>query len=230
MKHFLRGLAKKGPPVKQATALRLNHLEAVLAHLLSVSSPFEGKLYRAAFSLAYYASLRVGEYAKPSSGKNHALLLSDVGFAVEGRETCISLLLPTYKMSLRPAKLLVPPAPPHLTCPVKALKEYLRVRPKGEGHLFLQKSGKPVTAASINSRLKACTKALNLVGTHSSHSFRAGRTTDLVEMDLPDAKIRESGRWKSDAYLQYVRFDVFKLPRGGPLEESRGLVGGRASS
>ena len=49
-------------------------------------------------------------------------------------------------------------------------------------------------------------------------------------MDRPVAKIRDSGRWKSDAYLQYVRLDVFKLPRRGPPEEFRGLVGGRATS
>ena len=215
VKHFLRGLAKKGPPVKQATALRLNNLERVLGHLQSLPSAFESKLFRAAFSLAYYASLRVGEYAA-TPGASHALQLKDVGFVREGQDTSISLLLPTYKMSQRPAKLLVPQSPPNLTCPVGALKAYLKVRPKGEGQLFLQKSGKPLAAGSINARLKDCSRALGLEGSYSSHSLKAGRTTDLVEMNVPDAKIRESGRWRSDAYLQYVRFDVFKLPKGGP--------------
>ena len=72
MKHIQRGLAKRGPPVKQATALRLDHLEEVLAFLSTESSTYDCKLYRAAFALAYYASLRVGEYAT-TSGQNHAL-------------------------------------------------------------------------------------------------------------------------------------------------------------
>ena len=51
---------------------------------------------------------------------------------------------------------------------------------------------------------------------YTPHAFRAGRTTDLVEMGLQDSVIRESGRWNSKAYLEYVRFDLFRLPGGAP--------------
>ena len=52
--------------------------------------------------------------------------------------------------------------------------------------------------------LKAAVSKLGLnPDDFSSHSFRAGRTTDLVEMDCPDATIRVSGRWKSSAILEY---------------------------
>ena len=228
VKRLLIGLAKEGPPPKQATPIRYSQLRSVLEQLPAVANAYDAKLYRAAFLLAYFASLRVCEYADTKS--KHALQLKDVGFVVDGGVTCVSLTLPSYKGSNRrkagnegqnkppppPVKLLVPPNPPS-ACPVAALKEYLKVRPRGGGLLFLRKPGAPLTSAVVNTRLRACIAAMGLPPAEfSSHSFRAGRTTDLVEMNVADTQIRESGRWKSDAFLQYVRFDVFRLPAGGP--------------
>ena len=84
--------------------------------------------------------------------------------------------------------------------------------------LFLQKSAKPLTPYVVNKTHRSCVSALGLdPSPFSAHAFRAGRTTDLVDMEVNDAVIRESGRWKSPAYLKYVRFDLFHLPKGIPL-------------
>ena len=216
VKRLLIGLAKEGPPLRQATPLRLPGVKRVLQQLPEVASGYEVKLYRAAFLLAYYASLRVGEYARAGHSQ-HTLRLEDVSFVKSEGDTCICLCLMSFKASRRPAKLLVPPDPVSGCCPVKALKEYLRARPTQGRQLFVQLSGAPLTAANVNSRLRLCITTQGLPAReYSSHSFRAGRTTDLVEQGVPDAQIRESGRWRSEAYLQYVRFDVFRLPQGGP--------------
>ena len=214
VKRMLLGLGKSGPKPKQAFPLRQSAMAGLLAQLRRRHSEYDRSLYSAAFLLAYFASLRVGEYSTPG---NHTLHLKSVGFIRDKGEQCILLTLGTFKASKRPAKALVPPEPEAAGCPVAALKAYLRVRPPGEGPLFLISSGLPMTSKDVNATLKACVAAMGLnPADYSSHSFRAGRTTDYVEMGLEDAVIRESGRWKTDAFLKYIRFDVFRLPQGVP--------------
>ena len=100
---------------------------------------------------------------------------------------------------------------------MRALRDFLLVRPMGGGPLFLQKSSRPLSPYLVNKTLRACVSVLGLdPSLFSAHAFRAGRTTDLVDMEINDAAIRESGRWRSSAFLKYVRFDIFHLPKGIP--------------
>ena len=216
IRRFQIGLAKMGPPVKQATPVRFDLLSKLLLVLPSIRSSFEVTLFKSVFLLAYFASLRISEYAATSSS-NHTLFIGDVGFLKEKGEEGLVLVFMSYKASQKPAKLFVPPGPSPDRCPVEALRKYLLIRPSGEGPLFLQESGKPLSAYAVNKTLRACVAAVGLPpADFSAHAFRAGRTTDLVDMDVSDAAIRESGRWKSPAYLKYVRFDLFHLPKGAP--------------
>ena len=43
---------------------------------------------------------------------------------------------------------------------------------------------------------------------YNTHSFRIGRCTDHVLQGFSNEKIKKIGRWKSNAYLRYVRPDV----------------------
>ena len=47
---------------------------------------------------------------------------------------------------------------------------------------------------------------------YNTHSLWVGRATDLALAGTPDHVIRKTGRWSSNAYLNYIRFDVFQLP------------------
>ena len=216
VRRFQAGLVKVGPPAKQSAPVRFELLSKLLLVLPSVRPRFEVTLFKSVFLLAYFASLRISEYAA-SSSSNHTLHIGDVGFLQENGEEGLVLVFMTYKASQKPAKLFVPSGPSPDKCPVQALRNYLLIRPDGDGPLFLQESGKPLTTYLVNKTLRACVAAVGLPPENfSAHAFRAGRTTDLVDMDLNDAAIRESGRWKSTAYLKYVRFDLFHLPKGAP--------------
>ena len=57
IRRFKLGLAKSGPPVKQATPVRFPLLKRILASLPQFLSDTDAKLFKAAFSLAYFASL-----------------------------------------------------------------------------------------------------------------------------------------------------------------------------
>ena len=214
LQRALAGMANTSPPGRRVEPLTWFRLLEVLRILPSKVAQFVASLDRAAFLRAYSASLRVGEFAK-SASTEHTLRLGEVSFAEN--QSSVTLTLSSYKHSKRPAKLVLPASTEraHGVCPVEALKVYLSVRPKGEGVLFRHRNGSGLNRSQVASILKTCAEAVGLdPKDYDTHSFRAGRTTDLVEAGYSDGIIRESGRWSSDAYLKYVRFDLFKVPRG----------------
>ena len=119
----------------------------------------------------------------------------------------------SYKHSVKPQGLSLSPEPELLICPVYNLLLYLAVRPKVGLTLFVDRKGTPVNRCFVARHLK---DLLAAVGENpqefNTHSLRVGRATDLALAGSSDAIIRQTGRWKSNAYLGYVRFNLFHLP------------------
>lgn len=77
----------------------------------------------------------------------------------------------------------------------------VKCRP-AKGHPFFPS----LSAASLNSALKAMAAQFNFnVARVSSHSLRIGGASALAAAGLPDYVIKSMGRWKSDAFLGYIR-------------------------
>ena len=91
-------------------------------------------------------------------------------------------------------------------CPVSALLDYLSIRGKANGPLFLLASGKPLSREVLVTEVRS---ALSRAGLNAldycSHSFRIGAATTALKAGISDAKIRMLGRWESDAYQLYLR-------------------------
>ena len=222
LKKVLTGLTKLGPPKKQKKPLTWALLGRVVGSLSEAHADYEVRLYRAVFILAYFASLRASEYTH-SSTSNHTLRLKDVAFSHADEGTKLILTLSSFKNSKRPARLVVSPSGVHNLCPVKAVKDFLKVRKSGVEQLFTKRDGSRLSRHLVAKTLKGCVRSCGLnPEDFDTHSFRAGRTTDLVEWGASDAVIRESGRWGSNAFLEYVRFDLFHLPKGSM--QSQGLL------
>ena len=47
-------------------------------------------------------------------------------------------------------------------------------------------------------------------GTVSSHSFRSGLASLMATLGYSDQEIMTIGRWKSDAFLEYIKMDRIK--------------------
>lgn len=214
LKRLLAGMKSGAKPTKQAKPLTWDILRKVLKALPLVLSQdsYRLRLFKAAYLVAYFASLRIGEFARSGSLK-HTLTVENVEFTA-GKTPELVLTLPTFKHSKLPARLVIPRGPRHM-CAVRAVKKFLKIRPCKKGPLFVYQNGRPIDRVAVASTLK---QALFFCGVnskgYSTHSFRAGRTTDLVESGVSEAIIRESGRWSSDAFRDYIRFDLFKLPGG----------------
>ena len=90
---------------------------------------------------------------------------------------------------------------------------YHVIRPPRGDNLFVSEAGDSVNRAFVVKHLKTL---ISLAGkdpaNYNTHSLRVGRASDLVLAGESIDTIKRTGRWKSEAYLDYVRFNVFALP------------------
>ena len=104
-------------------------------------------------------------------------------------------------------------------CPVAAMLKYLVARGSQAGPLFRFEDGRFLTRQRFVSAVRA---ALSEAGVDESkyggHSFRIGAATTAAEKGLEDSVIKTLGRWRSLAYLDYIR-----LPRAQLANYSRVL-------
>ena len=94
-------------------------------------------------------------------------------------------------------------------CPVAAMMAYLVSRGSVPGPLFVFKDGRFLTRPRFVSAVR---QALQSAGVdclkYAGHSFRIGAATTAASRGMEDSIIKTLGRWKSLAYLEYV-----KIPR-----------------
>ena len=71
---------------------------------------------------------------------------------------------------------------------------------------FIFSDGRPVSPNQFRSLLKVI---LNKAGfnpsLYSGHSFRIGRSNDLLKLGLSVETIKKLGRWKSNAVFKYLK-------------------------
>ena len=91
-------------------------------------------------------------------------------------------------------------------CPVKGILPYLAIRGDHKGSLFILEDGRYLTQQHFSSTLEGLLKQLH-INTHcyNIHSFWIGAATTARQANVPDSLIKMMGRWKSDAYLSYIR-------------------------
>ena len=195
---------------------RLPISRELLGRILSIlscicSSAYEVRLFKAVFSLAFHGLFRVGELTVQTMSNtcysNHALNVNDVQIY----KTYLEIHLVSSKTDQfgRGVTIHIPEQLDKCICPVVLLPCYLRDRPVVEGPLFCHFDGKPLTKYQFSAILKKSLHALGIDNARwSSHSFRIGMATACAIEGLSDEKIKSLGRWKSGAYLRYIRTPV----------------------
>lgn len=67
-------------------------------------------------------------------------------------------------------------------------------------------TGRALTVSAVRMALRSCMATLGLDGTaYGAHSLRIGGATALAFLRAGPATIQQMGRWRSDAYLSYLR-------------------------
>jgi len=195
-------LAKKsGPDARLPITLPI--LEDIITYLLSTHNrAYHLLLFKAVYLLAFFACLRISEFAECTGLNPHVLQHN----AITLYPNYFTVSFTTYKHSCHPIVIVVKAIPNASLCPHQAISNYLKVRPAINGPLFIREGGTPLTRSYFNENLK---QALQHIGiphkNYTSHSFRIGGATNALLTGHTMEQIQLLGRWQSSAFRKYLR-------------------------
>ena len=194
--------SQSSPPDQRLPITRSVLLALVTVLPACTTSNYEARLYKSMYTLMYYACLRASE-ALHTETPQHNLTISNLTLFPAADH--FNITFNSFKHSLNNNPIITVSSTHAPDCPVQALQDYLPLRGSLPGPLFI-KNSQPILRNSFTSTLKACLKYINLPNTnYNIHSFRIGRTTDMAQQNISHGAIQQIGRWKSNAFLKYVR-------------------------
>ena len=171
-------------------------------------------MYKALFALGYYGLMRVGELTESP----YVVKAKDVHMATNKNKILIILhTSKTHGIESRPQKIKITSNAgtgdinyvKRNFYPFQLLREYLAIRGdycNDYDQFFIYRDGSPVTPSKARKLLKGILGTLGLnSGLYDKHSFRIGRTTDLVKYNYPIDVVRRLGRWRSNIIYKYIR-------------------------
>ena len=171
-------------------------------------------LYKALFVISYYGLMRIGEVTRSPHvlkarnvhiGQNKMkilmILYSSKTHDEANRPQEIKIMANQYEKSGKYLK--------RHFCPFQVIQQFLAIR--GSFHsddeqFFIFSDRSPVTPEHARSVLKLTINKLGLDGSvYGMHSFRIGRTTDLIRFNYSVEEVKLMGRWKSNVIYKYIR-------------------------
>ena len=185
--------------------ITLSMLNQILHKLGTVcTNKFETKLFSAAFTLAFFGFLRVGEITL-SKGSTPDRVLSRNDVILQQHALNIHIRQSKNDQYGKGVHITIQKVG-GLACPVRNMAGFLDIRPAIQGPLFCHYGGTPLTRYQFSAILN---KVLTIVGfdtrLYKTHSFRIGAVSRAYEMGHSDADIQAAGRWRSDAFKTYIR-------------------------
>jgi hypothetical protein len=178
--------------VIRATPLTETHLRA-LYNILDHTKKTDAILW-CSYVFAFQGLLRLSEFS------NKRMKLKHVTRTSHG----LQLTVPFSKTDLTPTNIQLVQRD-DILCPVKAFdnaKRFLSDKPKTPIFSF--------TKDAFRKALQFCIKNINGPKGVTSHSFRRGGTTALVEAEVPESYIMAHGRWTSQAWRKYIDFGLLQ--------------------
>ena len=170
---------------------------------------YHRSLLKAMYLIAFYGLFRIGEITIQVDG-SIALHIEDIKLGNDE----LSIFITNFKhnTSQKPFKISIKSQSDGEFCPVRAMHEYLSLRGYKPGPLFCFADLKPIPRSFFVSRLK---HSLNFCGLdtkyYQSHSFRIGSASFLSSQGFTDEQIQKLGRWKTNAFVTYIRGLLYKL-------------------
>ena len=158
----------------------------------------------------FFAFLRIGEmtYNSAKDASNLTLQVQHVSKLVDISNYVVALKITfgNFKHSYNQRPFTIFLHRQNSCCPVQFLLQYLARRGNRPGPLFLNPDNNPVSRKFFADLLSLSLKACRLDSTrYKGHSFRIGAASFAAERGMSDAQIRALGRWKSNAFLKYIR-------------------------
>ena len=201
----VRGIRRfQGDSTRPRLPITIDLLHTLKQQLrISNFSLVEQRLLWAAFTMAFYAFLRVSEF---TSSTNNSVVFqwSDIlwtphTLTITLRQSKIDPFRKCHTLSIW--------ATNTSTCPVKAFQQYGNLVPSDQktGPLFAAGQFSLLTPSHVTTTLRHLLKQAGYNSQlNSSHSFRIGAATTSAAAGLSPWLINTLGRWSSDAYMTYI--------------------------
>lgn len=205
IRKLLQGMQRTTLHKDTRLPITLQLLNKIIPTLQTVCNTiYETKLFTAAFTLAFHALLRIGEFTV-SKGNTPATIIQFHDITMQ--QTNIQLTICHSKTDqLGVGANLQIPASNGVACPFAAMHAYLHMRTSQTGPLFIHFEGQPLTRYQFITILKRCLNAIGVDSSnYNSHSFRIGAATTLAIQGVHSDVIQGSGRWRSNAFRTYIR-------------------------
>ena len=199
VRQLVQALKKNSPstpdtrrPISEIMLLQLVDKLQILALPI-----YESQLLATMMLFSFYFGLRLGEF----TSSQHNLQFNDIAVTSES----VIITFHSHKHSNRQSL-------PHIIgktnlrhCPVVYANRYLSLRPHVPGPFFIFRN-KPVSPKYFAAKLKQLITLLSLPPQfYSPHSFRIGAATHWFAKDFSEQRIRQLGRWSSNAFSAYIR-------------------------
>ena len=158
---------------------------------------------------AFYVFLRVGEMTSASSVVSLSPI--QIGQLIKraddhGNTVALKLVFANYKHSYNKHPFSIVIARHPRFCPVQLLLDYLALRGNQLGPLVANMDNPSVSPIFFKNLLRLALTYCGLSPSRSKgHSFRIRAASFAVDRGMCDAQIRALGRWKSSAFLKYIR-------------------------
>lgn len=217
-KHFvlhkvMEGFKRSDRRTDSRVPITIDLMKVLLPALQNTcSSVYEQHLFKAAFLLAFFGFLRIGEVAvdRKNDGLGRAIQLNDIKIHDNGQQMDLRIKFSKNDQLGRSVILKLGALENAELCPLQAVRSYITMRGRNDGPLFMHFGGTPLTRYQFSSMLQAVAVATgNGVLKLRSHSFRIGAATTASLCGLSEDRIKVLGRWKSNAYQRYIRMPPF---------------------
>lgn len=200
---LLTAYSRTDPAPKTRKPITRNILKIVVKSAKKyITSHYNRYLFTSIFTVMYHAALRASEICE-SPKTSHTLQTHNINLSKSNRSLKVQFSSYKHSTSLNPPLVLYPTKYP---CPVKSFIKYKKLRKTHHGPAFCYSNGTSITRDQLQTTLH---KLLTLSGYNSklynTHSFRIGKTTDLAKHGYSYSQIAQIGRWKSTAYLRYIK-------------------------
>lgn len=222
LSYVLKGIHRSKPDHcrQRRLPITLNILQRLHGVWSNPPLTYDHTMLWAACCLGFFGFLRAGEFT--SLGANHTdYILSPSDISVDSHYNPRLLTIHLRRSKTDPfgaGCVVYLGRTDTIPCPVAAILSYLSKRPSTPGPLFLFQDGTPLTRATLVSQVRQALVLAGINGSHySGHSFRIGAATAAAEAGYSDSFIQTLGRWKSAAFISYIRTSPAQLATVAPV-------------
>ena len=207
---MLKGYTKLGSRLDSRLPITLPILHRIIegASQLAISQ-LHCCQFQAMCAIAFYGFLRIGEITS-NSLKNAAVPLQvhQLVKLIDTSQHVVALKIVfgnfKHNYNQRPFSIVI--SRQASVCPVLLLLDYLAIRGKSPGPLFMNQGNSPVSRSFFTDLLNRLLRTCGLnPALYKGHSFRIGASSFAADRVMSEAQIRALGQWKSNAFLKYIR-------------------------